>query len=170
MKRMKIIVVILAAVVLAGCGAVNKEIVKFDREMYKTNRETDQKLMATWSYNSGFIDGLGLKDRYKLPITTPEGVRALLEIGPSVLALSDLDALAGRPGDEDEDESMLPKLCVGKDNELVTCWNDLDFKLGQSRGTRIRLYMTGTVEAGQIVAPKLIKEIIEKSLPLVAGF
>jgi len=136
--RRKILIGLLSIVLLAGlfsCASVNPQITKFDLANYEANKQLAKDGMVTWSFNSGFIAGLGLTNPIAFPIKNSDELRAVINSPATVLALNDLDVICKKLG----------------------YWKDEDFDLGFSLGAKVRAGSQAAIQFVKDWFPQLMK-------------
>ena len=143
MKKIKFIIpVLLICLMLGACASINPQISKFDLANYEANKQLAKDQLITWSFNSGFISGMGLTNKIAFPIKNGEELRAIINSPTALLALNDLDEICKKLG----------------------YWKDVDFDLGFSLGTKVR--------AGSQVAIQFVKDFfpqLMKYAPILFG-
>ena len=143
MRRLRIsVVMILMMVILAACSSINPQISKFDLANYEANKQLAKDQLTTWSFNSGFITGLGLTSKIAFPIKNGEELRAVINSPMALLALNDIDEICKK----------------------LKYWKDEDFDLGFSLGAKVR--------AGSQIAIQFVKDFFPQLMqyaPLLFG-
>jgi len=142
MRKIRFIIPILLGLMLVSCASVNPQISKFDLANYEANKQLAKDQLTTWSFNSGFISGLGLTSKIAFPIQDSAGLRAIINSPTALLALNDLDEVCKKLG----------------------YWKDIDFDLGFSLGAKVR--------AGSQVAIDFVKDFfphLMKYAPFLFG-
>lgn len=132
----KAAVIVLAVVLtLSGCASLNPQISKFDLANYEANKQLAVDQMKTWSFNSGFIGGLGLTNKIAFPIRSAGELRAVINSPTVLLAIVDLDEVCKKLG----------------------YWRDLDYDLGFSLGAKARGGSQAAIEFVRSFFPQLMR-------------
>ncbi len=129
------VVALMCTFLLAGCSSINPAITKFDIANYEANKQLAKDQLKTWSFNSGFIMGLGLTNKVAFPIASAGDLRAVINSPAVVMAIVDLDEVCKKLG----------------------YWKDEDFDLGFSLGAKVRGGSQAAIEFIKDFFPDLMK-------------